>query len=451
MPVMQIPSDLPEHTQLVFIYGTRRERWSAFSEFLLDGIERGSAAVSVLDGRTARELEPVLRHAGPAHASPVRFLKAEEFARDPAFLPSNLIESIESAIEKLSPSSAGPIRVVVDMTVFISLFHRTEMLHELHQLFRELAGARSAVLLQGYSSEYLPPDLSATHFSAAALFLLSDSMRQTAYPGTETYGYPDQAWQLDLALEQLILRGRNNLRAAVTPRRGVGPGMTDPADGVSPRFLHHAVEGYLVMDPALTVIFASPKVRTILGDPTTDFRGVSTVDLLPAEAVHLLGAEVSVLVLRSRPAQVNGTESGAVARFELALPDGTGRKRICDWTLKIIGIPPRTYGVLCHIREIEPEAFGRPTAGIFASGERHGTEPARGRHSVHRERPLFPGNGVTQREYQIIGLLMNGMQNKQIAEELGVAQVTVKKHLSNIYQKLNIKNRFELLRMTHWT
>ncbi|HUX14322.1 MAG TPA: LuxR C-terminal-related transcriptional regulator [Spirochaetia bacterium] len=448
---MQIPSDLREHTQLVFIYGTRRERWSVFSEFLLDGIEQGSAAVSVLDGRTAGELEPILRHAGPAHAPPVLFLAAEAFARDPAFLPSLLIKSIESAIEKLTPSFGGRIRLLIDMTVFVPLFHRTQMLNELHLLFRELVEAVPAVLLQGYFSEYLPAELSAGHFSSGALFLLSDSIRHAAYGAGDSDDHQDQAWQLDLALEQLILRGRNNLRAAVARRRVVAGGTTNPADGVSPRFLRHAVEGYLVMDPVLTVIYASPIARAILGDSPTDFRGVSAIDLLPAEAVHMLGAEVSVLVLRSRSGQVNRPDSVPSARFELSLQDGSGRTRMYDWTVKVIGAPPETYGILCHIREIDPSTFGRPTAGAFTAGARHGTETMRSRQPVHRELSISAGNGVTQREYQIIGLLMDGMQNKQIAEELGVAQVTVKKHLSNIYQKLNIKNRFELLRMTHWT
>ena len=38
------------------------------------------------------------------------------------------------------------------------------------------------------------------------------------------------------------------------------------------------------------------------------------------------------------------------------------------------------------------------------------------------------------------------MQNKEIADRLFLAEVTIQKHLSNIYKKLKVKNRFELLR-----
>ncbi len=38
------------------------------------------------------------------------------------------------------------------------------------------------------------------------------------------------------------------------------------------------------------------------------------------------------------------------------------------------------------------------------------------------------------------------MQNKEIADRLFLAEITIKKHLSNIYKNLKVKNRFELLR-----
>ncbi|MFP4383541.1 MAG: LuxR C-terminal-related transcriptional regulator [Spirochaetia bacterium] len=55
--------------------------------------------------------------------------------------------------------------------------------------------------------------------------------------------------------------------------------------------------------------------------------------------------------------------------------------------------------------------------------------------------------GITSRELEIIKHLLSGLQNKEIGAKLYIAEITVKKHLSNIYQKLNVRNRVELIRL----
>ena len=52
---------------------------------------------------------------------------------------------------------------------------------------------------------------------------------------------------------------------------------------------------------------------------------------------------------------------------------------------------------------------------------------------------------ISVREQEIIRLLADGLRNKEIANLLFVAEGTVKKHVYNIFQKLDVKNRVELI------
>src|SRR2546425_1417050 len=53
--------------------------------------------------------------------------------------------------------------------------------------------------------------------------------------------------------------------------------------------------------------------------------------------------------------------------------------------------------------------------------------------------------GLTRREMQVIGALVDGQTNKDIAATFNISEYTVKHHLTNIYDKLGVYNRVELV------
>ena len=52
---------------------------------------------------------------------------------------------------------------------------------------------------------------------------------------------------------------------------------------------------------------------------------------------------------------------------------------------------------------------------------------------------------LTDREREVIELIGKGFKNKQIAEALFISNITVHHHLTSIYSKLEVADRFELL------
>ncbi len=55
-----------------------------------------------------------------------------------------------------------------------------------------------------------------------------------------------------------------------------------------------------------------------------------------------------------------------------------------------------------------------------------------------------PAQALSRRETEVAWLLYRGYTNRQIGEELYIAETTVKKHASHIYEKLGISGKLEL-------
>lgn len=51
---------------------------------------------------------------------------------------------------------------------------------------------------------------------------------------------------------------------------------------------------------------------------------------------------------------------------------------------------------------------------------------------------------LTEREREVVGLIGEGLRNKQIAERLFISEITVRHHLTSIFDKLGVSDRFEL-------
>lgn len=58
-----------------------------------------------------------------------------------------------------------------------------------------------------------------------------------------------------------------------------------------------------------------------------------------------------------------------------------------------------------------------------------------------------PIDKLTVREHEIVHLVSSGMSNREIAKQLNISEETVKRHISNIFDKLGCSNRVEMVQM----
>ena len=81
------------------------------------------------------------------------------------------------------------------------------------------------------------------------------------------------------------------------------------------------------------------------------------------------------------------------------------------------------------------------TGSLFSQIVEHATRKKKGN--------PFASVRMTTREREVIGLIAEGLSNKDIAQRLHVATDTVKSHVHNILEKLALHTRLEIARYAH--
>ncbi|GAB3455124.1 response regulator transcription factor [Insolitispirillum peregrinum] len=155
-----------------------------------------------------------------------------------------------------------------------------------------------------------------------------------------------------------------------------------------------------------------------------------------------------------------GYEDGALQKFCFALKDvpvvilsgSTSHEDILNaYALGAAGYIPKTYSgpTMVHALRfiisgerffpaIALDAFLEPVQPVAAAAP-----PAMIR--TAQQEPLL--SKLSQRETEILGLMIAGGTNKEIARQLEVQEITVKVHLRNIYRKLGAANRAQAVRI----
>jgi len=91
------------------------------------------------------------------------------------------------------------------------------------------------------------------------------------------------------------------------------------------------------------------------------------------------------------------------------------------------------------LKDAEPDSV---LAGIRAAVEGGSPlDPRAARVLVDARQEREPARSLSPREEEVLRLLAGGLANKQIARRLGIAERTVKAHLTSVFQQLGVTDR----------
>ena len=60
-------------------------------------------------------------------------------------------------------------------------------------------------------------------------------------------------------------------------------------------------------------------------------------------------------------------------------------------------------------------------------------------------RNILIQKGLSKREAEVVEMVTKGLSNKEVANQLFVTEKTIKFHLTNIYKKMSLKSRTQLI------
>ena len=206
-----------------------------------------------------------------------------------------------------------------------------------------------------------------------------------------------------------------------------------------------------------------PKLRVVIVDDHTLFReGLRTILEMEEDIEVVADAEnaedIVELIWQTRP---------DVLLLDIRMPQGSG----LDAVPAVLRISPRTQVLVltaCDEKEEHVRAFKLGAKGVILKDSARQTlmqaihtvcggqvwvDPRMATALVEEISHLPSGggsggrdeNGLTERELEIVRLVASGYKNKEVGITLTISERTVKTHLTNIFQKLGVRDRVGLV------
>lgn len=158
------------------------------------------------------------------------------------------------------------------------------------------------------------------------------------------------------------------------------------------------------------------------------------------------GAEALEVVRRTRPAvvvmdlQMPGVDGVAATRSILA--EGLGAEVVVltsfsDNAKIVAALDAGAVGYL--LKDADPEDLIEGIRAVSQGGSPLHPKVARQLLTSRHAAPAVVE--LTPREHEVLGLVREGLANKQVARRLGISERTVKAHLTSVFQRIGVTDR----------
>jgi DNA-binding NarL/FixJ family response regulator len=168
--------------------------------------------------------------------------------------------------------------------------------------------------------------------------------------------------------------------------------------------------------------------------PLPALAGQASLTAPPAPTVRIAIADRDPVVrsgLRAVLEQVPGVATVAEGADAAEVAEQVWRHRADLLLLDIRA--PRVAGTEAVLDAVRKKLF--PPAKDASARTNHEDGPDRS----------HPGHSLTPRESEVLGLIADGLSNRQIADRLVISPKTVKNHVSNIYQHIGVSHRSQAI------
>lgn len=184
-----------------------------------------------------------------------------------------------------------------------------------------------------------------------------------------------------------------------------------------------------------TAFWALASVVTLAGSAALPFASdiASTMAIIGVSFVPFFGAILYTLILESGVSKKESAESW----IALAVLCSLAAIEI-TWVLRH---PPESGYFLVTL----PVAYLYLCSSSWRARSRPGAETAPQELPIAIPDSLAKEKGLTERELQIARGILEGRSNKELAGELGISENTARNHIYNLYRKLGIQKRLDLV------
>jgi DNA-binding CsgD family transcriptional regulator len=190
-------------------------------------------------------------------------------------------------------------------------------------------------------------------------------------------------------------------------------------------------------DQGARVVFWNRAAERLLGRRATETLGHHCYDILGGTDIH-----GNRFCYENCPVQAMTRRNETIHRFELVVHPTTGPERTTHVNiLKLPGERPDQHTLLHLLEPIDRDS--RLARALEALGATLTTVPPRDQIRPDPNPKVTADPPLTAREQQVLGAIARGLQNKEIAQELGISLATVRNHVHNILEKLEVHSKLE--------